>query len=514
MSRSLCCCGFVSVALSACAAPSAAPAPVAPAPSASAVADPGARSLVAAALDAIGGEARVRAIRSVHMKTVGSWSSVEASERPEPPWNIAYDRSEQWLDFERGAWREDAEYLDIAGSGGWKPFKLRVSDGASSLDFGGQLKPGGPVFLGDAAEQVLYQPYRLLVAAADARDLRRDGDEVLAGQPSQIVAFHRAGWPVRLWLDARTHRLTAAEVVHTLPDDYFWRVRGDVRDRLVPSRWTLHPSGVWFAHQYDLIRNAIPYHSFVITELEPNAAPADAFDIAADVREAYAAGARGPASVPAGGEQPITELAPGVWLAPARSNALLVAQPGGAVMIDAPISEVYTGRALDEIQHRFGAPAAAVVLTDHIIPTLSGLREAAARGVAIHALDASAGFVADLLAAPHTLAPDALARSGRRTSVVPVTARTAIGEGATRIELIPMRTTLGERALLVWLPAPRLLWVATALTLDGDGHAAPSRLAELTAVIARERLEVDQLVGHSLAPTRWPSLQPAATTPR
>src|SRR5207248_6091275 len=101
---------------------------------------------LASALDAIGGEARVRAIRNVHMKTVGSWNSVEASERPEPPWNVSYDRADQWLDFERGAWREDAEYLQVAGdgggAGGWQPFGLRVSDGASALRLGGVEKPG------------------------------------------------------------------------------------------------------------------------------------------------------------------------------------------------------------------------------------------------------------------------------------------------------------------------------------------------------------------------------------
>jgi hypothetical protein len=69
----------------------------------------------------------------------------------------------------------------------------------------------------------------------------------------------------------------------------------------------------------------------------------------------------------------------------------------------------------------------------------------------------------------------------------------------------------------VWLPGPRILWVASALSLDGDGRASPCRIAELDAVIAREHLDVDRIVGSRLAPTRWASLctmVPTAGAPR
>lgn len=132
------------------------------------------------------------------------------------------------------------------------------------------------------------------------------------------------------------------------------------------------------------------------------------------------------------------------------------------------------------------------------------------------ALDANAGFVEGLLRAPHTLTPDALARSGRRATVESVATRTVLGNGATRVELIPMRGTLNERVLLVWLPGPRFLWVASAL--GSNPKANPSRLAELSSVIARERLDVDTIDGGQLAPTRWasvrsPAVPEAATTP-
>jgi hypothetical protein len=335
--------------------------------------------------------------------------------------------------------------------------------------------------------------------------VRRDPDASIAGEPHQIIAFHHAGVSIRLWIDARGHRLNAAEIVHTVPEDVFWRVDGDVHDRLEFQRWTLDPSGVWFAREYDRVREGIPYDSLLVTGVEVNAVAPDSFAIADDIRAAFRAEARSLGSAPGPGERPIEELAPGVWFAPAVRNALLIGQPGGGFLVDAPISDVYVGRALDELEHRFGAPAAAVILSNADRPELSGVREAAARGVAIRALDANAGFVNGLLRAPHTLAPDALARSGRQSTVEPVAARTALGTGATRVELIPMRGAMNPHTLLVWLPGPRLLWAADAL--GSDPSADPSRLDEMASAIAREHLDVDRIVGAQLAPTRWAGLR-------
>lgn len=469
-------------------------------------ASPDAHATVAAALDAMGGEAKLRAIKSVYLKRDGWWNSVEYSPRPEPPWRVDFDRVEEWLDFEHGAWRSRAEVLDPA-TGDSTAFELIADGSASAIASDGQVIAGGPVFLGDAAERLLYQPFRLALAAADAADLRAAGDEVVAGAPQHVVAFHRGAWPVKLWIDARTHRLTAAEVVHTLPDDYYWRVRGDVRDRLEFEQWALDPSGVWLARQVSQTRNGIPYHDYVVRVTRLGGVAPGAIGISDAVRADFRDKSRGPGSTPVSMEQPIEQLAPGIWIAPARWNALLVAQPTGAVMIDAPISEVYSGRMLDECRKRFGAPPVQAILTDHLIPHLSGVRELVARGVPVRALDENLPFIQSLLAAPHTLAPDALAKRHATAKLSGFGARTAIGSGASRFELIPMRTTLGARVALVWFPEPRLLWISGALTDPQPGQPLDaSRLAELREVVAREHLNVDKVVGSHFGPADWSSV--------
>ena len=468
--------------------------------------DPAARTVIREAIRAMGGEDRLRAIHSVHLTIMGSEAHIEGAERPEAPWQVNHFTFEDWLDYERGAWRKDVQAMALdGGTGHWRKFSVIAVDGVAAVLSDGKARRGGLVHVGDGAEHLLEQPYRLALAALDAPELRRDPDASIAGEPHQVVSFHHAGMSIRLWLDVRAHRLNAAEIVHTLPEDVFWRVDGDVHDRLEFQRWTLDPSGVWFAREYDRVREGIPYDSLLVTGVEVNAVAPDSFAIADDIRAAFRAEARSLGSAPGPGERPIEEVAPGVWFAPAVRNALLIGQPGGGFLVDAPISEVYVGRSLDELERRFGAPAAAVILSNADRPELSGIREAAARGVAIRALDANAGFVDGLLRAPHTLAPDALARSGRQSTVDPVATRTVLGSGATRVELIPMRGAMNPHTLLVWLPGPRLLWTADAL--GSDPGADPSRLDEMSKAIAREHLDVERIVGAQLGPTRWADLR-------
>jgi hypothetical protein len=458
----------------------------------------------------MGGEDRLRAMHSVHLSFMGSAAEIEGAERPEAPWQVAHFTFDDWLDYAHGAWRKDVQAMSLDGGvGQWRKFTVIAADGVAAVVNDGKARRGGLVHVGDGAEHLLHQPDRLVLAALDATDLRRAPDAAIAGEPHQIVAFSHAGQSIRLWLDAHTHRLDAADIVHTMPEDIYWRVVGDVHDRLDFSRWTLDRSGVWFAREYDQIRDGIPYESLLVTAVEVDPATADTFAIADDVRAAFRAEARSLGGVPGPGERPIEEVAPGVWFARATQNALLIGQPGGGILVDAPISEVYVGRALDELTRRF-ARVTAVIVSHADRPALSGVREAAARGIAIRTLDRNAGFVDGLLRAPHSLAPDALARSGRRATVEPVAARTVIGSGATRVELIPMRGATNAHTLLVWLPGPRLLWTANALGFDP--RADPSGLDELAGVIAREHLDVDRIVGAHLAPTRWAELPHGAAS--
>ncbi len=458
------------------------------------------QAIVAGALNAFGGEARVRALRGVHFKIQGHWSVIERATRPEAPWAVDYEDTESWFDFARQAFSRMSLFWNSKnGTPVRSSFGVTVADQAAMLSIDGKTEHGYPVYIGDAEERFFFLPDRLLLAALDAPDLHQEPMELLRGNPQYVLSFRWNQRPTRIWIDMRTWRITDAEIVHTLPTDVYWRAHGDLRDRLAFQGWQLQAAGYWYPMQTDVTRNGVPYHSATVTLIERDVVPPERFVIPDRMRAEFRT-VPGPADTPAPEEKPLVVLATGIWLAPARWNTLLVAQSNGPVLVDAPLSEVYFNRTFDEAKQRFGAPPSALVLTDVRVPGLAGAREAAARGVPLEVLDSNHGFVESLLSAPHELMPDALARSGHAAVLRDVPARTSLGQGPSRMELIPMRTSIGERVLLVWFPTAHLLWTANAL----EASTSPSQRAEMVEVIAREHLDVQRVVGSQLPPTAWP----------
>jgi hypothetical protein len=139
--------------------------------------------------------------------------------------------------------------------------------------------------------------------------------------------------------------------------------------------------------------------------------------------------------------RPITEIAPGIVQIPNSWYVTLVRQSDGIVVIDAPISAGYSKHVLDEVARRFpGTPIKAVITSTGFFWHIAGIREHAARGIPIYVCDRNLGTLRRLLAAPHILRPDDLARKAKvLPNLRPVSARTVIGAGPNMIVLFPIR---------------------------------------------------------------------------
>jgi hypothetical protein len=263
--------------------------------------------------------------------------------------------------------------------------------------------------------------------------------------------------------------------------------------------------------QLDEERNGQPYRTFVVTKLEANPASApDALAIPDDVRALF--GSKAIASyddLPFGRpDRPAVELAPGIVFVPGSWNVTLVRQDDGVVVVEAPISAGYTGKALDEARRRFpDAPVKAVVTTADSWPHVAGLREYAARGIKIYALDLNVPLVRRLLDAPHAQRPDALARDRRAAKIEAVSAKTVIGTGANALELYPIRGQGGERMMMVYAPGHRLLYGADLVQPMPDGSFFSKQyIAELVAAVRREHLAVETVYAMHAGATPWTRL--------
>src|SRR6185295_9176158 len=109
-----------------------------------------------------------------------------------------------------------------------------------------------------------------------------------------------------------------------------------------------------------------------------------------------------------------------------------------------------------------------------------------------YGLDLNRPLLERLIAAPHRLTPDALARAPRKPILNLVSGKTVLGTGANRIEVYPIRSESGERMLMVYLPEHRLLYGADLIQRMPDGSFfMPQYLSELADAVNRERLQVE-----------------------
>jgi hypothetical protein len=478
-----------------------------------------ARARVQAAAEAMGGEARLRALSSLRIQGIGHWNLLEQSERPAPPWLVMYEQVDELRVPSRQRLRQKTESRGAAGLGTWQSLTVLMDGDVVAMERDGQVRPTGGAQLQDMRERLDFAPERVLLTALDSADLRSAPDTALQDVPHHVVTFHHGRAAVRLFLNANTGLPTLVETEDAHPADMFWSIWGDVRTRLFFQSWSLEAGGLRYPRNWEWQRNDTTYHAFTVTALEVGAKASDAdFALSDDVRKAFAA--RRDMTVddtPLGHpSRPAVELAPGVVHLPGRWDVALVKQDDGLVVIEAPIASGYSARVLEEAAKRFpGVKVKAVVSTSDAWPHIGGLREYAARAIPTHVLDVNRPLVERLLKAPRTRVPDALAKAPRAAKLQGVGRRTTLGTGTNRLELIPVRTETGERMLFVWLPEHHLLYTSDLVQPgQGGGFFNPQQLSETVDVAAREKLDVARAFGMHLGATEWKALTDAVEKAR
>lgn len=470
-----------------------------PAPDAARAADARAALARATARMAVGGEARLRALRTLHVEAAGYRNALEQSERPEGPWvveEIRYveDRDVAGAKLRRTTSSRMATYE-------WAQ-TLVVSDGVVAVESADRQAPFAP----GADEWLALGPERVLLTALDAPDLAAAPDAELQSVPHHVLTFTWKSAPVRLFLNASSDLPTAVEITRPTAYDYLG-IWGDVTTTVLYSAWQLVPGGLRYPMQWDVRQNGMPASSTFLTKVVPDAAPPEkGFAITEQVSAAFRAAQAHAGEVRLGRpDMPPRDVADGVVEIPGNFNATIVRQPDGVVVVEAPVSSAYSAKVLEEAERRYpGVPVKGVVTTSDAWPHLGGLREYAARGVPIYVLDVNVPIVERLLAAPFRTSPDALARKPRKADLRVVRGRTTIGSGDNRIELYPIRSETGERQMLAYFPGRRALYASDLAQPAGSaGPWAAEYYDEVRSAVERERLDVATLFAMHMTPVPW-----------
>jgi glyoxylase-like metal-dependent hydrolase (beta-lactamase superfamily II) len=468
---------------------------------------PTAQQVIRESADAIGGLERLRALRSVRVEETGAEYLVSTITRADaPPRVIAQSMATLRAISDTAMRRTMRQTLPMRA--GPLTGTTVVNRGAAASVRGTGLVAGGMFDSMVASEELRLSPESVLLTALDASDVRLGRDTMLSAVRHRVVAFTTDGAPVRIFIDAASHFPTRVELTRAYPTNVFWAMWGDLRVVTTYSAWAFEPSGVWYPRQRTVTLNGAPFREYVVTAIEFDAAvPPDSIAIPDSVRAAFTTrvAAEQSARMP---KLAAVEVSDGVVLYQGGYQAAAVRQSDGVVIIEGPESNAKSRAVLADVATRWPSDrVTAVISTSPMWMHIGGLREYAARGIPIYALDVNVPTVRALLESPHRQAPDSLTRVRRMPAVKAVSTGMVLGTGANRLELRPARGQHSSSMLLVWVPGARLLYASDVVVPDAfEPVFARAYAEELRRIVRREGWDVDRVFAEHLPAAPWGSL--------
>lgn len=195
-------------------------------------------------------------------------------------------------------------------------------------------------------------------------------------------------------------------------------------------------------------------------------------------------------------------LAPGVWLLGGSAHhGVAIAMQDHVLLVDSPLSEARGLALLQAVKALVPDKPVSFVLNTHPhLDTAGGVRAALSEGATLMAAESQRAWWSRVLASPHRLQPDALARARKTPRVLSLGAKTVLSDGARTVEVHALRGNPHARDLLVvYLPADKLLIEVDAYTPGAPFSAAPVSV-QPGAVNLLENLQRLQLDVERIAP--------------
>jgi glyoxylase-like metal-dependent hydrolase (beta-lactamase superfamily II) len=213
-----------------------------------------------------------------------------------------------------------------------------------------------------------------------------------------------------------------------------------------------------------------------------------------DLAAPAAAKTAAPIAGPPAATVTVEELAPGVWLLAGQSHHSVVVEfADHLTLIEAPQNDT---RALAVIAKaralRPGKPLTHLVNTHHHFDHSGGVRAAVSEGLTLVTHKGNAAFFESMAARPHTIAPDALAKSPKALQLVTVDGELELKDATRSMTLYSLSGNgHSDTMLMAFLPRERLL---VEVDLFSPGSAAQPYAASLLDAVRTRHLAVDRIV--------------------
>jgi len=173
------------------------------------------------------------------------------------------------------------------------------------------------------------------------------------------------------------------------------------------------------------------------------------------------------------------EIAEGVWFMGGGShNSVLVEFPTYLTMIEGPLGDSRSLAVIAEAKKLVpGKPIKYLINSHHHFDHLGGVRAYVAEGATIITNEMNVTFYEKIFSAPHSLAPDELAKNPKKATIIPVKGKYILTEGDRSIEIYHVDGDFHNADIMIsYLPKDKILVEADDFTPDVPGVPAPSGL--------------------------------------
>jgi glyoxylase-like metal-dependent hydrolase (beta-lactamase superfamily II) len=287
-------------------------------------------------------------------------------------------------------------------------------------------------------------------------------------------------------------------------------------DMLVESEYTFYRENDGLKYPTQIVQSRGGWPVFDLQVL-------GAFKNPAKLQQLMTATGPAPGGPPPGAGAPATseQLAPGVYRIKGAYNSLAVEFADYVLLIEpGPQNEARALAGIAETKRLFPAkPIRFGVITHHHFDHTGGLQAAVAEGITIVTPEVNKEFLTKALSGPRTLAPDALAKSGKKPVIEGFKGDKRVFQDATRTVEIHVIKNLphADGLVVAWLPKEKLLVYADMFNFQPASQpvADPPVIGTRIFVENLTRLGIDPekiLSIHTMNPDRLATMQDIRAT--
>ncbi len=194
-------------------------------------------------------------------------------------------------------------------------------------------------------------------------------------------------------------------------------------------------------------------------------------------------------------------VADGVWYVTGSSHhSVLIEMKDHLILVESPLNDERAVAVLAEVKNLVAnKPIKYVIATHHHFDHAGGLRAIAAEGITIIAHDVNKAFLEKALAAPATVRPDRLAKSGKKGTVEGTRDKRVLTDGTRTVEIHNVAGNNHHGGIvMVYLPKEKLLVEADVYNPPAPNAPPPASVntnwVNLSDNIKRLSMNVDQIL--------------------